>query len=79
MSITPAPTAVEPGPTWLERNWTHVSAWIGGALAFAAGFYDIEWGHQLGQAATLVMAGGLAAYGVSGAFAAGVRVPAPGG
>lgn len=72
--VQPAPAAT-PAPTWLERNWPHVSAWIGGALAFAAGFYDIEWGHQMAQAAPLVMAGGLAAYGVSGAFAAGVKVP----
>lgn len=76
MSVVPA-AASAPGPTWLERNWMHVGAWIGGLLAFGAGFYDIEWGHQLHEAAPLVMAGGLAAFGVSGAFAAGVKVPAP--
>lgn len=76
--ITPADAAPTPPPTWLERNWLHLGAWIGGALAFGAGYYDLEWGHQLGEAfsATLVV-GGLTAFGVSVAYAAGVRTPGP--
>lgn len=73
MNAPPPP----PAQTWLERNWQHVSAWIGGAAAIGISFYDIEWGHQMAQADPFVLAGGLAAFGVSAAFAAGVKVPAP--
>ena len=74
---TPVPAPPAPAPTWLERNWVHVGAWVGGALAIAISFYDIEWGRQMVEADPFIMVGGLAAYGVSGAFAAGVKVPTP--
>jgi len=72
-----SPIATTPQPGWLERNWMHVGAWIGGALAFGAGFYDIEWGRRMGEAAPLLLAGGLGAFGLSGAYAVGAKAPTP--
>jgi hypothetical protein len=54
----------------------HLAAWAGGLLAFGAAFFDIEWGHHMSsELAVGLLIAGLGAFGVSGAFAAGVRVP----
>jgi hypothetical protein len=74
----PAPPAAPvPGPTWLERNWMHAGAWVGGAAAIAVSFYDVEWGRQMVGADPFILASGLGAFGLSVAYAAGVKVPAP--
>jgi len=73
--VNPAPP---PAPvSWLERNWPHVSAWIGGAAALGISFYDVEFGRRMVEMDPFILAGGLGAFGVSAAFAAGVKVPGP--
>lgn len=62
-------------PGWLPP----VTMLVGAAL-FLFGVGDLEWGHQLGrdQAVGFIERGAELAAGV-GIFAAGVRVPPPGG
>lgn len=55
-------------------------AFLVGAVAILFGIGDLEFGHQLAKAdAVGFIRGGLEALGGTGLFAAGLRLPTPGG
>lgn len=61
------------------EHWPQVTGALGGVLLIAGGFLDLFAFHQLAHDQDLWLVGiGASALGLTGAWVAGVRVPAPG-
>jgi hypothetical protein len=63
----------------LFQHWPQVTGAVGGVLLIVGGFLDLFVFHQLTHDQDLGLIGvGGASLGITGAWVAGVRVPAPG-